>query len=67
MCFGGSAPSAPAPVAARQAPRLPDAAVTTAQSRADLLRRSTMSSMILTGPGGALGAAPTAGKAVLGA
>lgn len=65
MCV--STPKAPPPPAPRQAPRAPDAAVTQSQTRADLLRRSTMSSMIFTGPGGALGAAPTAGKMVLGA
>lgn len=64
MCT--SAPKAPDLPAARQAPRLPDAADIGNRSQADLLRRSTMRSMILTNPNG-LGAAPTAGKAVLGA
>lgn len=67
MCIGAKAPTAPAPVAPRQAPRVPDAAITTSQTRADLLRRSTYASMVLTGPGGALGAAPVAGKPTLGA
>lgn len=60
------APKAPPPPAVRQAPRLPDAQVTADQTRADLTRRSTIASMILTGPAGALGGAPTAGKATLG-
>lgn len=67
MCIVPKAPKAPAPLAARQAPRAPDAAVTTDQTRADLMRRSTMASMILTGPNGALGSASTVGKSVLGA
>lgn len=66
MCVGGT-PKAPAMPAPRQAPRTPDAVVTSDQTRADLLRRNTMASMIFTGPGGALTPATTAGKAVLGA
>lgn len=52
----------PAP---RQAPRMPDAP-TIASNSADLLqRRATIASMVLT-PAGGMGAAPTAGKTVLG-
>ena len=65
MCMP-KAPKAPPPVAPRQAARAPDAAATAGRTREDLMRRSTMSSMILTGPNG-LGPAPTAGKMVLGA
>ena len=65
MCVP-KAPKAPPPVAPRQAAKVPEAAVTASRTREDLMRRSTLSSMILTGPNG-LGAAPTAGKAVLGA
>jgi len=61
------APKVPPPPAPRQAPRLPDQVMTADQTEADLKRRSTMQSMILTGPTGLLGAAPTAGKATLGA
>lgn len=60
------APRVPPPPMPRQAPRMPDQANIAGQTQADLVRRSTMSSMILTGPMGALGAAPTAGKATLG-
>lgn len=60
------APPVPPPPAARQAPRLPDAGTVESNTAADLKRRQTMSSMMLTGPNGVLGAAPTAGKAVLG-
>ena len=65
MCVG-SAPKAPPPPAARQSPRTPDAVASGGQARAELLRRSTMASMIFSGPGGALGAPAVAGKAVLG-
>ncbi len=66
MCVPDRPKTPPLP-AARQAARMPDAPAVASQTRADLLRRSTMASMVLTGPGGALGAAPTAGKPVLGA
>lgn len=60
------APRVPPPPVPRQAPRLPDQSATATQTEADAKRRAAMSTMILTGPGGVLGAAPTAGKAVLG-
>lgn len=64
MC--ASRPRAPELPAPRQAPRMPDAP-TVASSSADLLqRRATIASMVLT-PTGGMGAAPTAGKSVLGA
>lgn len=65
MCMGGSRPQAPDPVAPRQAPRMPDAPALVAQNQNMLTRRATMASMILTAPGGP-GAAPVAGKTVLG-
>lgn len=65
MC-AGSRPQAPAMPAPRQAPRMPDAP-TVASNSADLLqRRATIASMVLT-PTSGMGAAPTAGKTVLGA
>lgn len=60
------APRVPPPPVPRQAPRLPDQSMTADQMEGDARRRSAMSSFILTGPNGVLGAAPTAGKAVLG-
>jgi len=65
MCTGGR-PQAPAAPAARQAPRMPDAPALVGQNQDMLARRATMASMILTAPGG-VGAAPVAGKQVLGA
>ena len=65
MCVGGGRPKAPDPVAPRQAPRMPDEPAMMAQNEDMLRRRATMASMILTPPGGA-GAAPVAGKTVLG-
>jgi len=64
MCTGGR-PQAPAAPAPRQAPRMPDAPALVAQNDDMLRRRATMASMILTAPGGP-GAAPVAGKTVLG-
>lgn len=63
MCTGGR-PQAPAAPAPRQAPRMPDAPAIMSQNQDMLSRRATMASMILTAPG--MGAAPTAGKTVLG-
>lgn len=64
MCT--SRPKAPAAPVARQAPRMPDAPELRQQSQDMLNRRATIASMVLT-PMGGLGAAPTAGKTVLGA
>lgn len=65
MCTGGR-PSAPAAPAPRQAPRAPDAPDLRQQNQDLLARRASIASMILTNPNG-MGAAPTAGKQVLGA
>ncbi len=65
MCGIGSRPKAPPPPAPRQAPRMPDAPAVQQQNMDQLTRRATMASMILT-PAGGLGAAPVAGKSVLG-
>lgn len=65
MC-GPKPPKAPATPAPRQAPRAPDQAAISTRSQELLDRRSTMAMMAVTDPNG-LGAAPTAGKRVLGA
>lgn len=64
MCTGGTPKAPPTPVA-RQAPRMPDAPALATQNAEMLQKRATIASMVLTPPGG-LGAAPTAGKTVLG-
>jgi hypothetical protein len=62
MCFG---PSAPPPIPQRQAQRSPTDVA--GQTQANLARRMGLASTILTGPSGALGAATTTGKTLLGA
>lgn len=59
-------PKPPTPIGPRSTPRAPDIAEIGGRSDETLRRRATLASMVLTPPGG-LGAAPTAGKAVLGA
>jgi len=65
MCSTPKAPTVDVP-APRQAPRMPDGASIASQAQTQAMRRSTIASMILTNPNG-MGAAPTAGKQVLGA
>lgn len=64
MCTG-SAPKPPAPLPERQVAQAPTAAVSNQKSLANLMRRASMSSSILTGPGGT-GAAQTRGVSLLG-
>lgn len=63
MCL---APDVPAPVQPRSAPRAPDANAFADRAASAAQRRATLASMVLTNPNG-MGAAPTAGKTVLGA
>ena len=65
MCSAPKAPKVDIP-APRQAPRMPDGPSIVAQSQETAQRRASIASMILTNPNG-MGAAQTAGKAVLGA
>lgn len=64
MCMAPKMP-APKPVAPRQAAQAPRAAAISSSVQDQLARRSSMASTVMT-PLMGLGAAPTAGKALLG-